>query len=109
MLKCFLFFLVVSNGNSNIITLETDTTFLASRNLRHRLLQNAKIPPPETSDSNAGGGEFERPDQKTTKNGQKISDYKFPKTAQHILESGIGVIIVCAAVGSLLVSAAVCS
>jgi hypothetical protein len=87
-----------------------DTAILETRYLRRRL-QAKEAPPTKNPAKNPSepSTEFENPAQKTTKNGQKINDYQFPKTAQHILETGVGVIIAFAVVGSLLVGAAVCS
>ena len=86
-----------------------DTAILETRYLRRRL--QAKEAPPTKKNPNepSSNSEFENPAQKTTNNGQKINDYQFPKTAQHILETGVGVIIAFAVVSSLLIGAAVCS
>jgi hypothetical protein len=77
------------------------------RSNQFRILQtSAASPKPKQPENN----EFDDgPAKKVGKNGKKINDYQFPKTAQHILESGMSVIIVVAVIGSFLIGAAVCS
>ena len=83
-----------------------ETSHSSLRSNQFRILQQtaAASPKPKQTENN----EFDDV-QKVGKNVKKINDYQFPKTAKHILESGMSVIIVVAVIGSFLIGAAVCS